>query len=85
MKQEAGNLLQQDHDCMLIDVTFMRTFKRTSIKGNIFPGCEYAQEEDDRVVHEKDSRYADMHIRTQTPNGGSLALLSHQASRCQRA
>ena len=21
MKQEAGNLLQQDHDCMLIDVT----------------------------------------------------------------
>ena len=21
MKQEAGNLLQQDHDCMLMDVT----------------------------------------------------------------
>ena len=37
-----------------MSLTFLRTFKRTSIKGNIFPGCEYAQEEDDRVVHEKD-------------------------------
>ena len=74
MKQEAGNLLRQNHACMSRSVTDIRTgMGREYMRLCIFPGCGYAQEEEDRIVHEKDSRYADMHIRIQTPNGGWLA------------